>query len=59
MKQFFKSIFELKAKFGNFFCPQASNSNNKIENHFHGPVNFIGKQYKTKELRNHGRHLLG
>lgn len=59
MRQIFESIFKLTVKLGNFFCPQISNSNNKIENHFHGPVNFISKQYKAKELRSRGGHLLG
>jgi len=62
MKQIFKSIFDLTVKFGNFLCPQTLNSNNKIENHFHGTVNFIGKQPKTKELeaqlKTHSHHLL-
>lgn len=43
MKQFFENIFCLKAKINNLFHNEISDSYNKTEYHFHGPVNFIGK----------------
>ncbi len=48
MKQFIESVIKLPATIKSYFRFQTSNSHNKIENHFYGTVNFIGKQ--TKKL---------
>jgi hypothetical protein len=50
MKQFIESVIKLPATIKSYFRFETSNSHNdsysKIENHFHGTVNFIGKQDK-------------
>lgn len=51
MTQLLKSVLDFPIKLGSFLCPYISNSNNKIENHFHGTVNFIGKPTKLKTER--------
>lgn len=48
MTQFLKSVLDFPIKLGNLLCSHISNSNNRVENHFHGTVNFIGKQSKLK-----------
>jgi hypothetical protein len=48
MKQFLENIF--KATIKDVFSNKVSNSNNKTEFHFHGPVNLI--QGNSKRLKN-------
>lgn len=43
MKQLFENIVSLRTKIDNLLHSEVFNSHNKIEYHFHGPVNFIGK----------------
>lgn len=58
MKQLLEGIASLKTKITNLFHYEATNSFNKTEFHFHGPVNFIGKRFKKitipREITNPG-----
>lgn len=53
MKQFIESVIKIPATIKNYLRSETSNSHNssyiKIENHFNGTVNFIGKQDKKIE----------
>lgn len=51
MKQVFESIASLKTKISNFIHYEVSNSHNKVEYHFHGPVNFMGKTLGESRLK--------
>ena len=50
MKQVFEAILGIRTRVGNLLHYQASNSHNKVEYHFHGPVNFFGKPAKRKNI---------
>lgn len=50
MKQILEGIASFRTKISNLFHYEASNSFNKTEFHFHGPVNFIGKRSKKAVL---------
>ena len=51
MKQILEGILSLRAKISNFVHYEASNSHNKNEYHFHGPVNFIGRLPKMPKYK--------
>ncbi|KKQ90080.1 MAG: hypothetical protein UT12_C0002G0011 [Candidatus Curtissbacteria bacterium GW2011_GWC2_38_9] len=46
MKQILEGLASFKTKITDLLHPEATNSFNKTEVHFYGPVNFIGKQSK-------------
>lgn len=46
MRQILEGLASVRTKITNLLHYEATNSFNKTEFHFHGPVNFIGKQPK-------------
>ncbi|KKP47215.1 MAG: hypothetical protein UR39_C0005G0028 [Candidatus Woesebacteria bacterium GW2011_GWA1_33_30] len=54
MKRFLDNLlkFQIKARFSNFFRAHVSNSNNKVENYFNGPIYFINNQAKRLVAKN-------
>lgn len=49
MRKILDNIFGFTTKIGDLFHYNASNSHNKIENNFYGPVNIIGKPPKVSK----------
>ncbi len=52
MRQILENIVNFKTRISNLIHYEASSSNNKIEFHFHGPVNFISKNSKKLKRSN-------
>jgi len=54
MKQLLESISKISARFSikKIFNNYTSNSNNKVELHFHSPVKFIDKRPKQIKDKN-------
>ena len=57
MRQFIESVIKIPATIKGYLRSETSNSHNssynKVENHFYGTVNFIGKQNKKLGVPKH------
>lgn len=51
MKKILEGLVNVTAKIADLFHPEATNSFNKNEFHFYGPVNFIGKPSKINKRK--------
>ncbi len=58
MRQIFDNILGLRAKISNLIHYRATNSHNKTEYNFYGPVNFIAKQAKRMKKGTISLHSL-
>ena len=52
MKQILEGIIIIRSKLKNLFHFEISNSNNKTEYHFHGPVNVIQRRAPKIKSKN-------
>ena len=52
MKQLFKNILSIKTRINTLFRSETSNSHNKFEYHFYGPVTFVKRSPKKIKSKN-------